>query len=258
MNYRKLDEVLMTICSELDRHSNRWWYFYQLTTRWLEDVHDSRIGGIPAQVRFPVEDGRVWLPQDFSVGMIGVDVNGSISPLLENPRMIDALDECGRLTVPAQRDTQSWWWNRTATGNPDMPAINIGRADVRMSTLPLWPGQGGGKSARGYYRHFREKNYIKLDESCTYTEIFIEGATSTFQPGYVTWIATEAKEAIMAWIVWQPLEMRKSVNPSLTRAADDARREYIRAMKNLRAKKKQEPLAMMVAAVQSSYGQIGL
>lgn len=258
MNYRRLDEILMTICSELDRHSNRWWHFYMLTTRWLEDVHDSRIGGIPTQLRLPVEDGRVWLPQDLSIGMIGVNVNGSLSPLLENPRMLDPKDDCGQLTVPVQRDTQSWWWNRTATGNPDMPAYNIGQVDARISLLPLWPGQGGGKSARGYYRHFREKNYIKLDESCTYTEIIVEGATSTFQPGYETWVAVEAKEAIMAWIVWQPLEKKKSVNLSLTRAADDARREYLRAMKNLRAKKQQEPLAMMVAAIQSSYGQIGL
>lgn len=261
MRFQRINEILLNICTSLDGDSNRYWLFYLLVGEWLEEVKDKRIGGIPAQVRIPVVDRRAWLPEGLAVGMIGVNVNGSLSPLLENPRMLDLIDDCGRPAAPL-------------TGNPDWPLMNIGTADVRIGNSPwfggsgyyqngyatsgpaLWPGQGEGKSSRGYYRYFKEKNYILLDSTCTYSEIIVEGATDTFVPGVETWIQTGAKEAIRAWIKWKPLEERKSVNLSLARAADDARREYLRTMKNLRSATNQEPLAMLVSAVQSSIGQI--
>ena len=265
MSYQKANDILMNICTTFDGDSNRWWYFYLLLGEWLEEVHDKRIGGTPAQIRVPVVDRRAWLPDGFSVGMIGVNVNGSLSPLLENPRMLDLTDDCGRPMAPA-------------SGNPDWPVENVGTADVRIdggnwwwgngfsggfngygwSSPALWPGQGGGKSIRGYYRFFKSKGYILLDSTCNYSEIIVEGATETFIPGVETWIHSRAKEAIRAWMKWKPLEQRKEVNLGLTRAADDARREYLRTMKNLRSAVNQEPLAMLVSAVQSSIGQIQL
>jgi hypothetical protein len=269
MRYQRLNEILLNICMSLDGDSNRWWLFYLLVGEWLEEVKDPRIGGIPAQVRIPVTDRRAWLPQGLSVGMVGVNVNGSLSPLLENPRMLDLTDDCGRPVAPE-------------SGNPDWPIENVGRADVRIdggnwwwgngfnggfngvfngfawSSPALWPGQGGGKSIRGYYRFFKEKNYILLDSTCNYSEIIVEGATETFIPGVETWIQAGAKEAIRAWITWKPLEQKKAVNLGLTRAAEDARQEYLRAMRNLRSRTNQEPLAMLVSAVQSGIGQIQL
>lgn len=246
MSWQKLDDTLKTICSELgDPGAHRYAEFYLYTGRWLETVNDQRLGGVHAILRLPVDDRRVWLPQGFNPGTIGVNVQGSLSPLLENNNMIDDRDDCGVQDAPE-------------TGNPDWPRYNLGDADLRISYLPPWPGQGGGQSIRGYYRHFKREGYILLDSTCEYTEIYIEGATPSFVPGVRTWVESSMKEAIMAFIEYEPLRILSKADRYYSGAAEETRLNYVRAMRNLRSAKFGEPLQSYVSAVQSRLGQIGV
>lgn len=262
MRYVTLDSIILGICSEKgDEYGHRYAEFYKLVHSWFRDAKDSRLGGRPTTVRVPVTDRRAWIPQGMSVSKVGVNVNGSISVLLPNNNMLDLTDDCGEYVAPD-------------TGNPDAPAYNYGNLDVRGGmgwrwnspgligttasflnySSTFWPGQGGGKSIRGYYRIFPEKGYMLLDRTYQFAEIIMEGAVPTFMPGYTTWIPEICAEAIRAWLSYEPIRLMAEVQAKYGSMVERPRRNYVRAMGALRMALNSEPLAVMIAAVQSRVG----
>ena len=268
MTHTKLDDILKSFCSEVgDSWLHRYSEFYLSVYNWFSEVKDQRLGGVQATMRIPVTDQRIWVPPNLSVGKVGVNVNGSISVLLPNENMLDLTDDCGVYVPPR-------------SGNPDAPAYNYGSQDVRIGptgwwngygtnattfsqayswfVLPqYWPGQGGGKSIRGYYRHFKDKGYILVDASFRGHEIILEGMVPTFVSGVQTWVRSETREAMKAYCLFRASFLAMQVNPSKFRVMLANQPDYIRAMQNLRSALNTEPLAVIVAAVQSRLGQLG-
>lgn len=263
MRYVKLDSVIKGFCTEVnDTWLHRYGEYYKLIHGWLVKSHDGRLGGPLRIVRAPVDGRRVWIPRGMAVDKIGVNVDGSISVLLPNNNMLDLDDDCGVHSPPE-------------TGNPDTPVVNVGTADLRTgNTLWLnnwngwsgnwfdyasyWPGQGGGKSIRGYYRVFHEKGYILLDSSCTYTEIILEGRVPTFTPYATTWVAQCAQEAMEAWCIHRSGHLAAQVSTMKRPMLSVNNADYSRTMKNLRSALNGEPLSAIVSAVHSRIGQIDI
>jgi hypothetical protein len=248
MRQERLTDMVNGICMVLDGDNQRWWDAYQWAEKWITDVHGKRMGGIPLIASMPVTVGtdgrrRVWLPEGMKVERVGINVNGSLESLLSNDSMIDLDAGCGGLFAPA-------------TGNPDWPAYNIGAQNTPFSFMPEWPGMGGGRSFRGYYRHFKHKNYILLDDTCKYDEVIIEGNNPGFIPGSVNWVPSDWREVLHAWIDWKPIELRSKRNPSLLNKAELLRREYLRANGALKMLQNAEPYAKLISACVSMRGVI--
>jgi hypothetical protein len=260
MRYTKLDTIIKSLCSEVnDIYLHRYGEFYKLAHGWLIKVMDQRIGGPHRIARVPVDGRRVWIPQGMEVGKVGVNVAGSISVLLPNNNMLDLDDDCGQHSPPD-------------TGNPDAPLINIGRTDYRIDggygfswmgggqyfdyMSGYWPGQGAGKSARGYYRFFPEKGYILLDSTSRYSEVILEGQMPTFVPYTQTWIAQCATEAIEAWCLYRSGFLASQVQTLKRPMVSYNHSDYLRAVRNLRGALNEEPLHVTIAAAQSHLGQI--
>ncbi len=260
MRYRKLDSIIKGFCSEVnDIYLHRYGEFYLLVYNWLTEVMDQRIGGPHRIARCPVDGRRVWIPQGMEVGKVGVNVAGSISVLLPNNNMLDYDDDCGVHSPPG-------------TGNPDAPVFNMGAADLRIdggyrfSWLGggayfdymggYWPGQGGGKSARGYYRFFPEKGYILLDSSSRYSEVVLEGRMPTFVPYTQTWVAQCSSEAIKAYILYRKGFLDAQVQAGKRPMVTYNKNDYVRAMNALRGALNEEPLHVTIAAAKAHVGQI--
>ncbi len=260
MRYVKLDTIVKSLCSEVnDIYLHRYGEFYKLIHGWLIKVMDQRIGGPHRIARVPLDGRRVWIPQGMEVGKVGVNVAGSISVLLPNNNMLDLDDDCGEHSPPA-------------TGNPDAPLFNMGLADLRIDGATCfswlgggnyfdymggyWPGQGGGKSARGYYRFFPEKGYILLDSTSTYSEVILEGRMPTFVPYAQTWIAQCATEAIEAFCLYRKGFLDSQVQTAPRSMVQYNKKDYVRAMNALRGALNEEPLHVTIAAAKAHVGQI--
>lgn len=263
-SYVKLDDVIKSFCSELgDSGLGMYPTYYQYIYNWLEEVKDQRLGGVGGDFRMPVDSRRVYFPSNMAIKDVGIVVNGNLQVLLPNGNMLDLADDCGSMEAPS-------------TGNPDYPSYNMGNQLAPTTALlpgtavnnngfrlaPIsgmfhWPGQGGGKSAVGYYRIFWQKGYILLDDTCPYSEVIVRGALPTFSPGVQTWVLGSAREAIKAFCIYRMVYLQSQVNGD-RKSYQGPLADYLRAMRNLRAAINSEPLCAYISAVQSSYGQIGV
>lgn len=261
MRYLWVDELLKGICSEMgDDAAHRYADFYRLFYDWLYQVYDQRLGGYTETLVVPVSGRRAFIPPGMEVRKVGVNVNGSLSVLLPNDNMLDLPDDCGGLEAPR-------------SGNPDAPSFNFGGADLRVggfwgfpfTDFPLttasytmtgyWPGQGGGKSIRGYYRVFPERGYILLDDTFRMRHVILEGSIPSFRPGIRTYINEAASEAITAYLVYKSGHIRSQVLTMPRPMLQYNQQDYVRTMKNLRSALNGEPLHVLIAAAQSGIGQ---
>ncbi len=164
MILKPLDEILKAWCS---RHTPSAQHFYTAALshahHWVTKLWGQEGGGIQAMLPVAVTGRVVDVPEGFTLITVGLDVNGSFSPLGVNNQMISVDDGCFD-----QGDR--------LTGHPDNPTGN----DVSQ----FWPGQGGGQSSNGYYRHFDQKNIILLDSevAAKHTEILLKGSMKLFTP----------------------------------------------------------------------------
>jgi hypothetical protein len=257
MMYVKLDNVLNTLVTKAGGR-DRYTEYLLLTKLWFDDGM-RRLGNRQSDVRAIVTNQVVAIPPGMTVGMVGMAVDGSIQPLGINWNMLDLRDDCGQ---PVRPDT----------GNPDFPLINIGAADMLVETYPWygwnygyplqftgsWPGQGGGQSVRGYYRPFPDENFILFDKSMEGLEVVLRGRIPLFRAGYHTWVPDLAVPAIEAWLDYKPLLELSKTDPRKVGTMKVFERVYVSKMSNLKDALNHEPLHILVAAVRSRLGQIGV
>lgn len=255
MRVTPLDGLVMNVCTFLDDSIlSRYTEILGIGMDWIRKS-DLMWGAIPAVEAAEVVDQKVLIPEGFTVGRVGINVNGSFTPLLPNNQMVDS-DECGTFTPPD-------------TGHPDYPAYNIPGNPQPFSFAPIgysnwftnvywsgsqiyWPGQGAGKSVHGYYKIIDHKNYIIVDSVVGANQgILLEGTYPLWVPGRKTYINEAAFLALKNYCIWMAKKLDRS------RDADDYQRIYIMEFRNMWKKLNGEPLCALVAAVLSGYGRIG-
>lgn len=247
MRITPLDSVVMNVCTFLDDSIlSRYTEVYGIAMDWIRKS-DLMWGAIPSVEAAEVVNGKVEIPDNFSVGRVGVNINGSFTPLLPNNQMIDT-DLCGEFTPPD-------------TGHPDY-ATFAGFAPIGYNgwfnnvcwngSQVYWPGVGGGKSIHGYYKIIDHKNYILLDSLVGARQgILLEGTYPLWVPGRLTYINEAAFLPLKNYCIWMAKKLDKSSD------SDDYQRIYTMEFFNMWKKISGEPLCTLVAACLSGYGKIG-
>lgn len=255
MKVKPLDATIMNVCTFLeDAELSRYTEVLGIAMDWIRKS-DNMWGATPSVEAVDVVNQKAEIPAGFTVGRVGINVNGSFTPLLPNNQMVDT-DLCGTFTPPN-------------TGHPDYPAYNI-PGNPQPATFgplgydgwfsnvawgasqPYWPGQGGGKSVHGYYKIIDHKNYIIFDSIAgARQQILLEGTYATWVPGRVTFINDLAFLALKNYCIWMAKMLDKSNDALMYQGI------YNMEFRNMWKLMNGEPLCVLVAACLSGYGKIG-
>lgn len=223
MIQKPLDEILKSWCS---RNTPSTQHFYTTALshahHWITKLWGQEGGGIQAIVPVKITGRVIDIPEGFTLSQVGIDVNGSFSPLGVNLQMVSVDDGCfdtgGRLT-----------------GHPDNPTHN--------DASQFWPGQGAGQSANGYYRHFDQKNIVLLDSAVAakHKEILLKGNFQQFVPYRATHLDERCIPPLEAYLK----KMMIGGNPG----------EYTMRMETMRAAMTAQPGHVYASAWKSGLGK---
>lgn len=185
MILKVLDETLKSWAS---RNTPSVQHFYidalSLAHAWLTITWGLEGGGYPMMIPVAPKGRVIDIPDGFSLSTVGIDKNGSFTPLGVNNQMVSVDDGC-------------FDHGDRLTGHPDHP--------TSATSAGWWPGQPGGQSSIGYYRHFDHKNLVLLDSEvgAKHKELLLKGSIKIFQPYRLTKIDERWVAPLEAYIEWK-------------------------------------------------------